>query len=39
LGSDTPLANIASQDAHRSWGFAETERVVYFRKGLGADEP
>lgn len=39
LGSDTPLANIASQDAHRGWGFAETERVVYFRKRLGADKP
>jgi aminoglycoside 6'-N-acetyltransferase I len=35
LGSDTPLANLASQDAHRGWGFAETERVVYFRKSLG----
>ena len=35
LGSDTALANLASQDAHRRWGFAETERVVYFRKGLG----
>lgn len=35
LGSDTPLANRASQDAHRRWGFAETERVVYFRKPLG----
>ena len=35
LGSDTPLDNLASQDAHRGWGFAETERVVYFRKTLG----
>jgi aminoglycoside 6'-N-acetyltransferase I len=35
LGSDTPLANLASHDAHRRWGFAETERVVYFRKPLG----
>ncbi|HEY1504826.1 MAG TPA: GNAT family N-acetyltransferase [Stellaceae bacterium] len=35
LGSDTPLDNLASQDAHRGWGFAETERVVYFRKRLG----
>ena len=34
LGSDTPLDNLASQDAHRGWGFAETERVVYFRKPL-----
>jgi aminoglycoside 6'-N-acetyltransferase I len=35
LGSDTPLDNLASQDAHRGSGFAETERVVYFRKPLG----
>jgi aminoglycoside 6'-N-acetyltransferase I len=35
LGSDAPLDNLASQDAHRGWGFAETERVVYFRKRLG----
>jgi aminoglycoside 6'-N-acetyltransferase I len=35
LGSDTQLANLPSQDAHRRWGFAETERVVYFRKPLG----
>ena len=35
LGSDTPLDNLLSQDAHRRWGFAETERVVYFRKGFG----
>jgi aminoglycoside 6'-N-acetyltransferase I len=35
LGSDTPLDNSASQDAPRGWGFAETERVVYFRKPLG----
>ncbi|MGH7034219.1 MAG: GNAT family N-acetyltransferase [Stellaceae bacterium] len=38
LGSDTPIDNRLSQDAHRGWGFAETERVVYFRKGLGGDE-
>jgi aminoglycoside 6'-N-acetyltransferase I len=34
LGSDAPLGNLASQDAHRRWGFSETERVVYFRKEL-----
>lgn len=34
LGSDTPLDNLSSQAAHRGWGFAETERVVYFRKRL-----
>ena len=36
LGSDTPLDNLSSQDAHRGWGFAETERVVYFRKRLAS---
>jgi aminoglycoside 6'-N-acetyltransferase I len=36
LGSDTELHNRTSQAAHLSWGFAETERVVYFRKELGA---
>jgi aminoglycoside 6'-N-acetyltransferase I len=35
LGSDTEIDNRASQAAHLSWGFAETERVVYFRKRLG----
>lgn len=36
LGSDTELDNHASQAAHLAWGFAETERVVYFRKALRA---
>jgi aminoglycoside 6'-N-acetyltransferase I len=36
LGSDTELHNRDSQAAHRAWGFSETERVVYFRKILGA---
>ena len=35
LGSDTEIDNRLSQAAHLSWGFAETERVVYFRKRLG----
>ncbi len=35
IGSDAPLDNDASHAAHRSWGFAETERVVYFRKHVG----
>lgn len=39
LGSDTPLDNLSSQNAHRGWGFAETERVVYFSKKLGAPDP
>jgi aminoglycoside 6'-N-acetyltransferase I len=34
LCSDALLDNIDSHDAHRSWGFTETERVVYFRKPL-----
>jgi aminoglycoside 6'-N-acetyltransferase I len=34
LGSDTQIDNTQSQDAHRAWGFSETERVVYFRKLL-----
>jgi aminoglycoside 6'-N-acetyltransferase I len=36
IGSDAEIANSASHMAHRSWGFVETERVVYFRKVLGA---
>jgi aminoglycoside 6'-N-acetyltransferase I len=36
IGSDAPIDNCASQAAHRSWGFSETERVVYFRKRLQA---
>ena len=34
IGSDTPIENLTSHAAHRSWGFSETERVVYFRKTL-----
>ena len=34
LGSDTEIENSPSQAAHLSWGFTETERVVYFRKRL-----
>jgi aminoglycoside 6'-N-acetyltransferase I len=36
IGSDAEIANLASHAAHCSWGFVETERVVYFRKVLGA---
>jgi aminoglycoside 6'-N-acetyltransferase I len=36
IGSDADIANSASHAAHRGWGFVETERVVYFRKVLGA---
>ena len=34
LCSDTDIENTLSQHAHGSWGFEETERVVYFRKSL-----
>jgi aminoglycoside 6'-N-acetyltransferase I len=34
LGSDSETSNTASLKAHQSWGFQETERVVYFRKSL-----
>jgi aminoglycoside 6'-N-acetyltransferase I len=36
IGSDADITNGASHAAHRGWGFVETERVVYFRKVLGA---
>jgi aminoglycoside 6'-N-acetyltransferase I len=36
IGSDADIANSASHSAHHGWGFVETERVVYFRKMLGA---
>ena len=32
LCSDADIDNKASHHAHESWGFEETERVVYFRK-------
>ena len=35
LGSDAALDNLASHAFHTAAGFAETERVVYFRKRLG----
>lgn len=34
LCSDADIDNHASHAAHQGWGFAETERVVYFRKPL-----
>lgn len=34
FASDAALDNLASQDMHAALGFAETRRVVYFRKGL-----
>jgi aminoglycoside 6'-N-acetyltransferase I len=36
LGSDALIDNGESHAAHAAWGFAETERVVYFRKRLGS---
>ncbi|MEO8629344.1 MAG: aminoglycoside 6'-N-acetyltransferase [Betaproteobacteria bacterium] len=36
LASDAELQNDVRRSVHRSLGFAETERVVYFRKALGA---
>jgi aminoglycoside 6'-N-acetyltransferase I len=36
IGSDALVENQISQTAHRSWGFSETERVVHFRKLIGA---
>ena len=38
LASDALLDNHASHAFHQATGFAETERVVYFRKSLGAAE-
>lgn len=34
LGSDALIENADSHRVHAAWGFAETERVVYFRKAL-----
>ncbi|WP_163880268.1 GNAT family N-acetyltransferase [Rhizobium laguerreae] len=34
LCSDADIRNRRSHQAHQNWGFAETERVVYFRKVL-----
>jgi len=35
LASDASLDNAGSHAMHRALGFAETERVVFFRRGLG----
>lgn len=34
IGSDCSIENYQSQEFHQRLGFTETERVVYFRKGL-----
>ncbi|MDH7639278.1 aminoglycoside 6'-N-acetyltransferase [Sphingomonas oryzagri] len=38
LASDALLENAVSQKVHRGVGFAETERVVFFRKSLEIPE-
>ncbi|WP_447728977.1 aminoglycoside 6'-N-acetyltransferase [Sphingomonas koreensis] len=37
LGSDAELTNFESHAFHHSLGFDETERVVFFRKAIGAE--
>lgn len=37
LASDALVENQVSHKMHEALGFKETERVVYFLKGLGAD--
>ncbi|MFA1624659.1 GNAT family N-acetyltransferase [Rhizobium mongolense] len=34
LCSDAGIRNTRSHQAHENWGFAETDRVVYFRRPL-----
>ncbi len=36
FASDAAIDNVQSHALHRALGFAETERVVYFRKAVGA---
>lgn len=38
LASDALLDNVDSHRAHAACGFEETERVVYFRRGLDSDK-
>lgn len=35
FASDAPIDNFVSAYMHRALGFAETQRVVFFRKALG----
>ncbi len=35
LASDAAIDNLDSQQMHQRLGFAETERVVFFKKALG----
>ena len=36
FASDAPIDNVASHALHRALGFAETERVIFFRRELAA---
>jgi aminoglycoside 6'-N-acetyltransferase I len=38
FASDAAIDNAASHALHRALGFAETERVVFFRKPLAAED-
>lgn len=38
MASDALIENETSHAMHRALGFVETERVVYFRKGLAVEE-
>ena len=38
FASDTSIENLASQQMHARLGFAETQRVVYFRKTLNGEQ-
>lgn len=38
LASDANIANQTSHSMHQALGFVETQRVVYFRKGLSSAE-
>lgn len=38
FASDAPTENLASQQMHKHLGFAETRRVVYFRKTLNGEQ-
>ena len=37
LASDAALSNTVSRAVHRRLGFDETERVIFFRRGLSED--
>jgi putative acetyltransferase len=39
MASDAQLWNTVSHEAHKALGFEEVERLVHFRKALGAGQP